>query len=135
MPAGSDIVGRALEIEIVDRFLRASAGAGGPIGLFIEGEAGVGKSTLWRAAVDLAGKQDMDVLLCAPAEVEQALSFVALRDLLDGVTTDEMDRLPPPQHQALGAALLRLPADDGADQGALGVALTSVIRRRAAPPH
>ena len=35
-------------------------------GLLIEGEAGVGKSMLWRAAVDLARTRSLDVLQCAP---------------------------------------------------------------------
>ncbi len=134
MPAGPDIVGRALELEAVERFLTAATttDAGGPIGLLIEGEAGVGKSMLWRAAIDLARQRSMDVLIAAPAAVEQALSFVALRDVLDGTSTDELDRLPPPQRTALGAALLRLPAEEAVDLAALGVAVTAVIRRRTA---
>ncbi len=131
MPAATDIVGRALELEMVHRFLAAAAGNDGSVGLLIEGEAGVGKSMLWRAAIDLASQRSIHVLACAPAAAEQALSFVALRDLLEGSTAEEIDRLPPPQRRALGAALLRLPPEEGVDPGALGVSVTAVIRERA----
>lgn len=142
--ATADIVGRSLELQVVDRFLDdvtagwdpaiatgAANGTGRAAGLFIEGEAGVGKSMLLRAAIGLARERGMDVLACAPAAVEETLSFVALIDLIGGSSTEELDRLPPPQRAALGAALLRLPADDAVDQGALGVALTVIIGRRA----
>ena len=132
-PAAPDIVGRALELEAAERFIAATAaGNGPPGGLLIEGEAGVGKSMLWRAAIDLARTRSLEVAGCAPAAVEQGLSFVALRDLVGGWPTDEIDRLSAPQRQALGAALLWLPADEAVDQGAVGVALTAVVRRRAA---
>lgn len=127
-PSGLDIVGRALELEAVDRFLAgAAAGSGRAVGLLIEGEASVGKSMLLRAAIGRAREQSIDMLTCAPAAVEQALSFVALRDLIDGLPTEELDRLPPPQRNALGAALLRLSADEAVDPGALGVALARPV--------
>lgn len=130
-PSGPDIVGRAMELEAVNRFVAvAAAGDDGAVGLFIEGEAGVGKSMLWKAAVGLARERSMDVLHCAPAAVEQSLSFVALRDLFGGLAEEELDRLPPPQRAALGVALLRLPAEAAADAGALGVAVTALLRRR-----
>ncbi|MGK2851531.1 MAG: AAA family ATPase [Candidatus Limnocylindrales bacterium] len=126
-----DIVGRSMELQAVEDLLAAAtSGTQGAVGLLIEGDAGVGKSMLWRAAVRLANERLMDVVLCAPAAVEQALSFVALRDLMGGLPSEELDRLPPPQRKALGAALLRFDADAAVDQGALGVALTAVIRRR-----
>ncbi len=132
-PSGADIVGRTLELQAVDRFITASTTpTGGAVGLLIEGEAGLGKSMLWKAAIRLASERSIEVLQCAPAAVEQALSFVALRDMIGGLPTDELDRLPPPQRTALGAALLRLPADEAVDQGALGVALTAVLRHTTA---
>ncbi len=126
-----DMVGRALEIAAVERFLATlSTGQGGATALLIEGDAGVGKSLLWRLAVGMARARSMDVLQCAPAAVEQALSFVALRDLLEDLSSESMERLPQPQRAALGAALLRSGAEEAMDQGALGVALTAVIRAR-----
>ncbi|MDQ3129054.1 MAG: AAA family ATPase, partial [Chloroflexota bacterium] len=132
-PSAPDIVGRALELQAVESFLEAASAtdSSGAVALLLEGEAGVGKSILWRAAVGAARTRAMDVLSCAPAAVEQALSFVALRDLIGGLPDEDLDRLPPPQRSALGAALLRQTAGEAVDQGALGVALTAVLRRRA----
>jgi DNA-binding CsgD family transcriptional regulator len=134
-PSLPDIVGRALELQAVEAFLAAATttttASGGAVGLLVEGEAGVGKSMLWRAAVGRARERAMDVLGCAPAAVEQALSFVALRDLIGGLPDEDLERLPPPQRSALGAALLRQTGGEAVDQGALGVALTAVLRRRA----
>ena len=87
----------------MERFLATiSAGDGGATALLIEGDAGVGKSLLWHSAVTLARERSMDVLRCAPAAAEQVLSFVALRDLLDDLSTESVERLPPPQRMALG---------------------------------
>ncbi|MBA2718284.1 MAG: hypothetical protein H0U52_03425 [Chloroflexi bacterium] len=132
-PSPPDIVGRALELQAVKTFLDAASptgistggGAGtsgGAVALLVEGEAGVGKSMLWRAAVGGARERAMDVLSCEPAAVEQALSFVALRDLIGGLPDEELEQLPPPQRRALGAALLRETVGEAVDQGALGVA-------------
>lgn len=109
----------------MDRFVAAAASGGpGAAGLLIEGEAGLGKSMLWKAAIALARERFLQVLSCSPAAVEQTLPFVAVRDLLESVSTNELDRLPSPQHQALAAALLRLPAEEAVDPGAVGAALT-----------
>ncbi len=131
--ADPDIVGRALELETVDGFLTQVATAdGGSSALLVEGEAGIGKSTLWRVAVAHAQERSMLILRCAPAAAEEALSFAALRDLLGGLPADASARLPEPQRQALGVALLQLSTDGVADPGVLCAALTSVIREAAA---
>ncbi len=131
--ADPDIVGRALELEAVDGFLnRVATADGGSSALLVEGEAGIGKSSLWRVAVARAQERSILVLKCAPAAAEEAFSFAALRDLLDGLPADASARLPEPQRQALGVALLQLPTDGVADPGVLCAALTSVIREAAA---
>ncbi len=131
-PADLDIVGRSLELAAVDRFLQlVAAGGAGVVGLLLEGEPGLGKSMLWKAAIGGASAASLDVLQSAPAAVEQGLSFVALRDLLGGLTDEDLARLPPPQRAALEVALLRAPAEETGDQGALGAAVTAVLRHRA----
>jgi hypothetical protein len=46
----------------------------GPAGLVIEGEAGIGKTTLWRAGVDAARERSYRVLTATPTAAETALS-------------------------------------------------------------
>ena len=77
----------------------------GPAGVVLEGEAGIGKTVLWRAALDRARALGLRVLDARPTEAERELSFVALTDLLADVR-DEIGRLPAPQRRALRVALL-----------------------------
>lgn len=128
-PAGPDIVGRALELETIGGFLRHVPRPAGATALLIEGEAGIGKSTLWKVAIRDGRDAGMTVLQSAPAVAEQGLSFVALRDLIGDLASAAFDHLPSPQRHALDAALLRQPVEQPVDPGAVAAALTSVLRR------
>jgi hypothetical protein len=72
----------------------------------LAGEAGIGKTTVWRAALRHARERDLRVLVCRPAESEARLSFSGLADLLQPVLGMVLDALPPVQRRALEAALL-----------------------------
>ena len=104
------MIGRDAELAAVDEFL---AGVSTGLGvLLLDGEAGVGKTTLWNAAVAAATRRGFRVLSCRPAATEAKLSFGGLDDLLDGVVEEVSDSLPEPQRQALDAVLLRGPSTD-----------------------
>jgi predicted ATPase len=101
----SAIVGRDEELEVVHVF---PAGAReGPRGLLVEGEAGIGKTAVWRAALDEAAAQRYRVLACVAGQAEARLSFAGLSDLLGGVTDADLAALPTPQREALEVALVR----------------------------
>ena len=104
------IIGRDAELTAVDEFLAGVPTAPGV--LLLEGVAGVGKTTLWNAAVAAATQRGFRVLSCRPAATEAKLSFCGLDDLLDGVVGEVSDSLPAPQRQALDAVLLRGPSTD-----------------------
>ncbi len=77
------IVGRDAELQAVERFLdtaRERAAA-----LLIEGEAGIGKTTVWLEAVAAAEDRSFRVLRARPAESEAKLSYAVLADLLGAV--------------------------------------------------
>src|SRR5919198_3541175 len=99
------VVGRDLELAAIASFLDLADGA--PRALVVEGEAGIGKTTLCRASVRSARERGYLVLECAGDRSETQLSFAALRDLLDDVFDEVADELPPPQRQALAVILLR----------------------------
>ena len=117
------ILGRDPELSEIGSFLDAVAGD--PAGLILEGEAGIGKTTLWRSAVTMSRQRGYRVLSCRPAESEVRLSFAGLGDLLDV----ELPVLPDPQQRALDSALLR---EDGPgpapDQRAISLATLGVVR-------
>ena len=58
--------------------------ADGASGVVIRGDAGIGKTTLWRNAVDAAGQSGASVLLTRCAEAEMPLALGGLADLLEG---------------------------------------------------
>ena len=110
------IVGRDRELERVDAFLADRSGAGC---LVVLGEAGVGKTTIWRHGVEVARALGFVVLLSRPLELDMRIPFAGLHDLLSGVLDEVLDALPDPQRRALDAALLRsdpvgLPPEPGA---------------------
>ena len=125
------VVGRDAELASIRDFLsRISDGAAA---LVLEGEAGVGKTTLWTAAIDDAEARGLLVLRARPAESETALSFAGLGDLLEPVLAETLGSLPSPQRRALSRALV-LDEDDGPapDPHATGVAVQSLLRAVAA---
>src|SRR6266542_2870588 len=116
------VVGRESEIDSVHDFLEAVPG--GLIALLIEGEIGIGKTTLWREGTAEAGERGLQVLTSRPVEAEIALPFAVLGDLLGDVPDSALKRLPDPQREALEVALLRAGTKPGGLQRravALGV--------------
>ncbi len=123
-----EVVGRDVEIGALSAFLDRRGAVRGPIAIALEGDAGIGKSTLWRAAVEEARGRGWRVLSSRPAESERALAHAGLGDLLDGALDEVLPALTAPRRQALEVALLIEEAPgDGVDQRALGVAVRSAL--------
>jgi predicted ATPase len=98
------IIGRDGELASVGVFLdRVPRGLAV---LVIEGESGIGKTTLWRAATEMAERREYLVLTSRPAGPEAGLSFAALADLFAPVGREILHRLPALERQALDVALL-----------------------------
>jgi DNA-binding CsgD family transcriptional regulator len=129
MPAS--VVGREAELAAINDFLAGIRD--GASALVLEGEAGMGKTTLWRAAVAEAADKGLRTLEAAPAVSEGDLSFAGLGDLLDAVLEEALRPLPAAQRSALARALV-LDDVDGSppDAHAVGVALLAVLRSLAA---
>jgi hypothetical protein len=124
----SRLVGRQRELDRIERFLDAARRERAVLAL--EGEAGIGKSTLWRAGVDRATGTGALVLSSRPTGSEVTLSFTVLGDLLDEHVDDAiLDLLPGPQREAIAAALLRTRSgNDVIDHRTVAVATLSVLR-------
>jgi DNA-binding CsgD family transcriptional regulator len=124
--APGEVVGREAELERIDGFLQPGRGE---LALLVEGVAGIGKTTLWRAGIELGRDRHYRVLWCQPTASETAFSFAALGDLLSPVIDDLLPRLPPPQRAAIGAALALVEGDvANVDERVVGLALLSSLR-------
>src|SRR3954453_5342461 len=101
LPSGARLVGRAREREVLDRLLDGVRGERGGV-LVVDGEAGVGKTALLDYAAE-AGR-DFRIARTSGVEAEMELPFAAVQQLCSPFF-DLSDRLPQPQHEALGVAL------------------------------
>lgn len=122
-----EIVGRKAELASLNAFIGEVEG--GAAALVLEGEAGVGKTTLWGAAVEHARARGLTVLSSRPVEAERGLGNVGLGDLLEGVVDDVLSALLTPRRRALQIALLREEASgDPVDRRTLAVAVHDALQ-------
>ena len=125
--AGGGVIGRDAEIADIEAFLATSGMQFAQ--LTLEGEAGIGKTTLWWEALRQASARGARVIITRPSESEATLSFAALADLFDSVDDAMIEKLPVPQQEAIAAALLRAPVPpQGIDELALCAAVLSLLR-------
>lgn len=120
-----EIIGRDAELSVVQAFLDRSSE--GLTALVLEGEAGIGKSTLWLAGVAAARERSFRVLVSRPAETERMLANLVLGDLFGDTTPEVLAALPGPRRRAFELALLREEPDIRVDPRALGVAILTLL--------
>ena len=122
-----DLLGREREVRwLLDRFEETTPR---PLAVVIRGDPGIGKSSIWQAAVAELADRSWNVLKCRPTESEIQLSFSALGDLVDGLDADALQTLPPPQQRAIESILLRVdPEDSLLTWQGIHYAFVSVVR-------
>jgi DNA-binding CsgD family transcriptional regulator len=123
------IVGRGAELAELEGLLTHHAGW--PAAALIEGEAGIGKTSVFEWGVRDAEARGYRVIRCRPAEGETGLSYAALGDLLAPVSDDELADLVEVQQEALEVALLRVHTERAADPRATAMGLVSLLARLA----
>jgi DNA-binding CsgD family transcriptional regulator len=122
-----EIVGREEELASLSTYVGEVRE--GFAALVLEGEAGIGKSTLWEAGVEHARSQGVRVISARPAEAERRLANVGLFDLLEDVLDGVLSSLTTPRRRALEVALLQEKApDDPVDRRAVAVAVRDVLQ-------
>jgi DNA-binding CsgD family transcriptional regulator len=122
-----EIVSREEELASIHAFIGEVQG--GPAVLVLEGDAGIGKSTLWLAGVEHARARGLNVLSSRPAEAERGLPHLGLSDLFEDVVDEVLPALSAPRRRALEVALLREDASgDPVDHRALAVAVRDVLQ-------
>ena len=122
------VVGREAEFAAVTSFLRAPLESSAA--LVIEGEAGIGKSTIVRGALERASAAGLIVLAARLSASESALPYAALGDLLAAVDDDALSALARPQRDAIAVALDK--ANGTVHSHALSRGLLELIRASSA---
>lgn len=118
------------EAQILADFLASALTT--PSSLMVEGEPGIGKTTLWLAAVEQARDRGFQVLTARPAQNESVLAYSSLADLLAGVAETTLAGLPELQRLAVDHVLLRTQTNDAAtDLRAVAAGFLSVTERLA----
>ncbi|HEY1367882.1 MAG TPA: AAA family ATPase [Gaiellaceae bacterium] len=128
--ARDGVVGREAELDAVDGFL--AAGGSVPTALLVAGPAGIGKTTIVRAAVARAEALGLRVLRARPGRGEGELPYVGLGDLLAPLAPAALAQLAPAQRAAVEAALAREGSSVSVDEHALARGLLEVLRAEAA---
>jgi ATP/maltotriose-dependent transcriptional regulator MalT len=119
-------VRRHNEGEAISKFLTLCSA--NPAGLLFAVEAGIGKTTLWMAAVEQARERGMHVLTARTAATESVMAYISLADLLSGAEPGVLYELPEPQRLAVDRVLLQVGETDVAtDQRAVAAAFLSVV--------
>jgi DNA-binding CsgD family transcriptional regulator len=119
-------VNRPAELQAVGAFL-TEAGVQ-PSCLVVEGEAGIGKTTLWLTAISHAREREFQVLSAQAGQAESMLAYAATADLLVDVESTVLDQLPDVQRVALDRVLLRADLDGvPTDQRVIATAVLSIV--------
>lgn len=123
----NNLTGREKELAVAHELV--SGLIDGPRALLLEGEAGIGKTAVWREALAEAEASGCRVLRCVAEQTEARLSFVGLGDLAGALADEFLPALPAPQREALEVALVRRASGSGRapDPTAVGVGFRSLL--------
>lgn len=120
------MIGRTAEVAAITAALDGGRGSAGVVVLC--GDAGIGKTTLWLAGIAEATAQGYQVLSCRPSTAEARFSYAALADLLNRISDDVLQALPPVQRRAIEAVLMIGEENLQADERAVAAMLLRVLR-------
>lgn len=127
LPRGSGpvVVGREAELQGISRFLASIME--GPRAFLITGDAGVGKTTLWEAALAEARGLHYLVLTTRARASESYLGLSGIADLIGPVAEATLPRLPGPQRRALEVVLGLSTAVESLDRRILGLGVRTLF--------
>lgn len=120
-----EIIGRDPEREVIEALLDRPR----PSALVLDGEAGIGKTTLWLFAQRAAAVRGDQVFAWRASQAERELAFGGLMGLLEADLDLLLALIPPARGRALARALGRTDDGDEAPEPSLvGLAMLDVLR-------
>jgi DNA-binding CsgD family transcriptional regulator/KaiC/GvpD/RAD55 family RecA-like ATPase len=120
------IVGRTEEVEMLASFVADERPE--PRALLIDGEPGIGKTTLLQHLQACAAERGWMTLAHRPTRSEMDLSYAGLVELLDRIGDEVVDALPAPQARVLRMVLRKEEPDELFDRLSLSIAVVAVLR-------
>jgi DNA-binding CsgD family transcriptional regulator len=121
------IIGRGADLQALAGFVEALPRGGQA--LLIEGDAGIGKTVLWREGVRTAQERGIRLLSARAAQGETRIAFTTIGDLIAPTLDEALPLLPPVQRRALEIAMvLREPDGPPPETRVLGLAVVSIMR-------
>src|SRR3954453_3254582 len=122
------LFGRSSELRLIAQLLDEVPR--GSRALVLVGEAGIGKTTLWKAGVASASDRGWVVLQARPGASGTTMTFAGLGDLLAPLVDEVLDEIPSMQRSALRNAFLRAePGDEQvSDQRAIALGTLGCLR-------
>src|ERR1700758_2003991 len=117
---------RSVETRAVADFLIAAGVQ--PSVLLIGGEAGIGKTTLWLAAIEQARERGFRVLSARATQAESILAYAVVADMLGQMDPAALSGLSDVQRLAVDRVLLRAGGEGPeTDQRVVGAAVLAVV--------
>lgn len=121
-----EVVGRSDELLALAAFVEDVPSTGQA--LLLEGEAGIGKTSLWQEGLRFADERGLRVLKSRSSPSETRIAFATIGDLFAPVVDETVSKLVPLQRRALESALLLREAESSPPEArVLGLALVSVV--------
>ena len=121
------VIGHAVELAALAEFVASQDRVAA--GLVFVGEAGIGKTTLWRYGVAAAVGRGYRIMATQAAASESEFGFAVLAALLQELGSDLMPELPPSQRRALEVAVLLVePGPEPPQPRTVNEAFLSVLR-------
>src|SRR5262245_61129965 len=105
-----DSISRPEVAAAVDAFLTAAQTDA--TALLVDGEAGIGKTTLFLSVLEQARARGFRVLSARPSSAESGYAYASLVDLLRTIDPAVLATLPGPQRRAVDRMQLRADIDD-----------------------
>jgi DNA-binding CsgD family transcriptional regulator len=120
------VVARSAEFRAIADFLGSVNDQ--PAGLLVEGDAGIGKTTLWLAALEQARHRGFHVLSARAWEAESVLAYGTVTELLGDVDGEVLAGLPDVQRVAVDRVLLYdVSGGPLTDQQVVAAALMTIV--------
>ena len=130
-PTACDPLARPEESRAVAELLGRARRS--PAALLLEGEAGIGKTTVWLRAAEDAAAQGFRVLVARGAATEVTFAYAAVADLIRTVEDGVLAELPVRQRMGVNRLLVR--DDEGGpdtDERVIGAAFVAILQRMVA---